>query len=400
MTFWLGVIVFAVGIFVSICLHEAGHMLTAKSFGMKVTQYFAGFGPTLWSFRRGETEYGLKGIPAGGFVKIVGMTDLEEVDEADAPRAFYRQPAWQRLIVLVAGSATHFLLAIGIIYLGVTAVGIPDDRAWVKTVLPCVTVDTKATECSAADPASPASKAGIQAGDRVVAVDGRPTQTYEDFLLAVRGSGAGPVQLVVDRDGRQVPLTADLVEVTRPKLDGEGTERVGAIGISGDLSRERTFGPVAGVGKSLDLTGGMLTATYDAIKQFPSKLPPLWDAVTGGTRSQDTPISVYGAARLGGEAVQADQTVAALGLLAGLNVFIGVFNLLPLLPLDGGHVAVLVYEKVRSAFARLFRRPDPGRVDITKLLPVTYVVVVLFAGLTVLTLFADIVNPIANPFTE
>jgi membrane-associated protease RseP (regulator of RpoE activity) len=398
MSFWFGVVLFAVGILVSVLLHEFGHLLTAKAFKMKATQYFAGFGPTLWSFRRGETEYGLKAIPAGGFVKIVGMTPLEDVPEEDRARAFYRQPAWQRFIVLVAGSLTHFVLALLILFIAVTAVGIPDQRAWVGEVLPCVTTDASRTECRPSDPVSPASQVGLKADDRVLAVDGQRTPTYTDFVLAIRAAGPGPVDLRVQRGEQRLTLQPELVAVTRPALEGEGTERVGAIGVFADRERTRTYGVVAGAGESIDLTGEMFVRTYEAIKDFPSRLAPLYEALTGAERDINTPISVYGAARLGGEAVQADQLVAGLYLLAGLNIFIGIFNLLPLLPLDGGHVAVLLFERARSAFARLFRRPDPGRVDITKLLPVTYVVVVLFGGLFVMTLLADIVNPIENPF--
>ncbi len=398
----LGIVLFALGIFVSILLHEGGHLLTAKAFRMKATQYFAGFGPTLWSFRRGETEYGVKAIPAGGFVKIVGMTPLEELAPADEPRAFWRQPAGQRFVVLVAGSLTHFLLAFLALYVFVLSFGAPTNRPQIVEVSACapavVTVDMPDPACTPADAASPAKIAGLRAGDEVVGFAGHRVHSAGALLEAIRGHAAGRTPIVVRRDGRDLSLTVDLVPVRRPDAnDPTKVVPVSALGIVPGTVREHP-GPVAAVADGGQLLGRLFSGTFQAMGQFPSKLPKLWEAVSGGQRDPNTPVSVVGASRVGGQALQAHEPGAFIGFFAALNVFIGVFNLLPLLPLDGGHVAVLLFEQIRSRVARLLGRRDPGRVDVAKLLPVTYVVILLFGTLSVLAVVADIVNPIANPF--
>ena len=398
----LGIILFAVGIFHAVCLHEFGHLLTAKAFGMKATQYFAGFGPTLWSFRRGETEYGVKAIPAGGYVKIVGMTPLEEVAPADSARAFWRFPAGKRLVVLAAGSITHFLLAFVTLYFLALLVGLPTSRPQLAEVSTCapavVTVANPAPECTAGDPPSPARLAGMRAGDEVLAFGGRPVRDVDALIAAVRAHPPGRVEVTVRRDGKRLTVPVTLVAVRRPDTaDPNRQVTVSALGFSPGTVREYpgVVGSVAGGGR---LLGNLFTGTFESLKQFPGRLPKLWDAVTGGSRDPNTPVSVVGASRLGGEAFQAKQVAVYLGFFAALNVFIGVFNLLPLLPLDGGHIAVLLFEQARSRLARLFRRQDPGRVDIAKLMPLTYVVILVFGALSVLAIVADIVNPIANPF--
>jgi membrane-associated protease RseP (regulator of RpoE activity) len=415
MTYGFGVLIFGLGILVSVCLHEAGHLVTAKAFGMKVTQYFAGFGPTLWSFRRGETEYGLKAIPAGGFVKIIGMTPLEDkIPAGDEHRAFWRQPVWQRTIVLVAGSATHFLLAAVIFFAMALSTGLPNPSALtfdpraaqpvIGEIASCVvpgydlTPDGNALrECTAADPVAPAKAAGLRPGDRLVSVGGTPTTTYGDVVDTVRKSPAGPTQVVYERAGTRHTVTADLVATQRPPT-GQDTgklQTVSAIGVSvATPSPTLHYGAVAAVPASVWYVGQTVQQTFDAIAKFPSKIPKLIDAIGGQQRDIETPISVVGASRIGGEAAQLGLPIVFLALLGGLNVFIGVFNLFPLLPLDGGHVAIIWFEKARSWWASRRGRPDPGRVDYNKLLPVTYVVLLLFGGLTLLTLTADIVNPI------
>jgi membrane-associated protease RseP (regulator of RpoE activity) len=411
MTYTLGVVLFALAIMVSIALHEAGHMLTAKRFGMKVTQYFIGFGPTLWSFRRGETEYGLKGIPAGGFCKIVGMTPLEDdVSEEDEPRAFWRQPTGRRTIVLSAGSLTHFALGFVLLYVCALTAGLPVDPrlqpATIDSAAACVVTDYQTTAtgdlraCRQGDPAGPARRAGLRRGDRIVAVAGKPTPTQRDALKVVRSTPPGPAALDIVRDGHRMTVTVDLVSATRPPLDSTDSakrEKVSAIGVYFDQAVTQTYGPVSGLGQSASYAGRMFTGTFTAIGHFPSKIPNLVDAIAGKKRDATGPISVVGASRVGGEAVSSGGVAGAvtfLLLLAGLNIFIGVFNLFPLLPLDGGHIAIIWYERLRSWLAARRGRPDPGRVDYAKLLPVTYVVIVVFGGISLLTIAADIVNPV------
>lgn len=404
----LGVVLFALAIAASIMLHEAGHMISAKRFGMKVTQYFLGFGPTLWSFRRGETEYGVKAIPAGGFVKIVGMTPLEDDGGAEEPRAFWRAPLWKRTIVLSAGSLTHFALGFVLLYFCAVFAGLPVDvdprtqPARIDAVAQCVVVSDDLRDCTSSDPVAPAKVAGLRAGDRVIAVGGTPTPTQGEMLKAIRSSPAGPIVVTVIRNGQRQEVSVTPVTVTRPPLDRGSDagkrEQVSAIGV---LLQQppptRTYGPVAALDESVDFTGQFFRGTFVAIWNFPEKIPPLVDAIVGAERDPNGPISVVGASRLGGEAVASERPGGAtrfLLILAGLNFFIGIFNLFPLLPLDGGHIAVIWFERVRSWISLRLGRTDPGRVDYTKLLPVTYVVIIVFGGISLLTIAADIVNPV------
>jgi membrane-associated protease RseP (regulator of RpoE activity) len=403
MAYALGIVLFAVAILVSVCLHEAGHMLTAKGFGMKVTKYFAGFGPTLWSFKRGETEYGVKAIPLGGFVKIVGMTPQDEdVAPEDEKRAMWRFPVWKRTVVLSAGSITHFILGFILLWITASFVGMPnpalaDPQPAVITVQPCVIPTTEVRKCRADDPVSPAAKAGLQTGDKIVKVEGTTISTWEDLLVTLRNTKPGPASVLVERGGVVQPVvTVDLAEVERVATTGGKTEKRAALGVGfkNTLPLEVTYGPAEGFTKSIGYTGDAFVGTWTAMKKVPEKLPKLWAALSGQKRDPETPISVVGASRLGGETVAQDQWSLFLLILASLNFFVGVFNLLPLLPLDGGHIAIAWFERARTWLYGKLSRPDPGRVDYYKLMPLTYVVILVFGGFTLLTVAADIVNPI------
>ncbi|HEX6755852.1 MAG TPA: site-2 protease family protein [Mycobacteriales bacterium] len=405
MSFTLGVVLFAIGIGVSIALHEFGHLLTAKAFGMKATRYFIGFGPTLFSFRRGETEYGLKAVPAGGFVSIVGMSRAEQVPPADRDRAFWRFPAWQRTVVLAAGSVTHFLLAIVAIFLAAVTLGLPTDRAVVESVQPCVVpaaaADGSVRNCQDGDPAAPALSLGLVKGDRITSVAGQPIATYEELLRGLRARPGQTVEIGWERDGRALTGTVTVASVTRRPLEGEaaGTDgrlTVGAIGVA--PSATERYGPGAAVGQTFRFTGQVFKATGSAIASFPEKVPTLVSALAGQQRDPTGPVSVVGASRVGGQALEAGSVLVFVLLFAGFNIFIGVFNLFPLLPLDGGHVAVLWFEQARSRIARALGRRDPGPVDLNKLVPLTILVIVVFGGISAMAILADIVNPIANPF--
>ncbi|MGH3907151.1 MAG: M50 family metallopeptidase [Pseudonocardiaceae bacterium] len=396
MTFVLGVVLFALGIGISIALHEAGHMYSAKAFGMKVRRYFIGFGPTLFSFRRGETEYGLKAIPAGGFCDIAGMTALEELpDPRDRKRAFFRYPTWKRVVVLSAGSLTHFVLGIVVIYLMAVSTGLPNTEprpAVVGGVNPCVSMNTDGS-CRPGSPA-PARDAGLQPGDRVLAVAGNPVQNWNDMVIATQ-SRSGPTEFLLERDGNQFTKMVDVAQGPASAPGAQGDSRpVGAIGIQSQARAVTlAYGPVDAVGASVGFTGLLFANTWEGLKQFPEKIPLLVDRIAGEERL-DTPISVVGASVLGGDAIDLGALWFFLYLLAALNLFLGVFNLLPLLPLDGGHIAVNVYERIRNGVLRVRGRPDGPPVDYTRLLPLTYAVMLVLVAVGALTITADIVNPI------
>ncbi|HVE64313.1 MAG TPA: site-2 protease family protein [Mycobacteriales bacterium] len=396
----LGVLAFVLAIVFSIALHELGHLATAKAFGMKATQYFIGFGPKIWSFRRGETEYGVKAIPAGGYVKIVGMTELEDVEPEDDDRAFWRQPAPQRAVVLAAGSTMHFVLAFVLFAIALVAVGVRtgETTTTVEVVSACVPA-TVEDACTPTSPESPAQIAGVRPGDRVVSYDGRAVDEWDAFTERVRASAPGERPLVVERDGEEVTLTVSVATVQRPDLDDpERTVSVGALGLAPRQEVKR-FGVLSGLWRSADAMRQSFVGTGKALIDLPASIPKLVRSTFGdGERDSSGAVSLIGAGQIAGEAARDGLFAEFLILIASINVFIGVFNLLPLLPLDGGHLGVLVFEQVRSRLARVLGRPDPGRVDLRKLLPTAYGFIVFLVALQVLVLYADIANPIANPF--
>ncbi len=399
MTFVLGVVLFAVAFGISIALHEAGHMYSAKAFGMKVRRYFIGFGPTLFSFRRGETEYGLKLIPGGGFCDIAGMTALEELpDPQDRKRAFFRFPTWKRVVVLSAGSLTHFALGIVLVYVMAVSTGLPNLNrepapAVVAAVSQCVAQGPDGS-CQAGAPA-PAKDAGLQQGDRVLAVAGTPVHNRAELLAATQ-SRSGPTEFRLERDGQQRTVTVDVAQVPASALGGQGDQLVGAIGVSLQPPTAPAllhYGPVEAVGQTLTFTGTMFANTWVGLQQFPQKVPLLLDRIAGED-NPETPVSVVGASVLGGDAAGLGAWWFFLFLLAALNLFVGVFNLLPLLPLDGGHIAVNLYEAIRNAIRRAFGRANGPPVDYNRLMPLTYAFLIVLIGVGALTITADIINPI------
>jgi membrane-associated protease RseP (regulator of RpoE activity) len=415
-----GIVVFALGILISVCLHEAGHMGTAKAFGMKVTRYFVGFGPTLFSFRRGETEYGVKALPLGGFVKIVGMTPQDDdVEPGDEQRAMWRFPVWKRTIVMSAGSIAHFILAFVALWVLFVVVGVPDGSkissspATIGTVSPCVIdfkVDAKTKQqvtCKAgADPASPAAKAGLKAGDVITSINGTTISNYTEMRQVVQGLGNQSAKIKYIRDGKShdadvlIPAIERLKENIGPKnadqVKSEDLERVGMLGVTAQAPTT-TFGPVKGAKLSGQTMGNMVVMTFDSLKQIPKKIPALVTAITGGERDPETPVSVVGASRIGGELISVGDWPRVFTLFSVLNLFFGIFNLLPLLPMDGGHIAIAWFERVRSWIAARRGRPDPGRVDYMKLTPITLAVISVLGVFVVLTMTADVVNPITLP---
>lgn len=407
----VGVVAFVVALLVSVTLHEAGHFVTARHYGMKATQFFVGFGPTLWSRQKGETEYGIKAIPAGGFVKIVGMTTLDEVDPGDEDRAFWRQPAGRRTVVLSAGSFMHFVIAALLVFGTTALLGVQDrDQPVISGPKPCmaqvVTIATTALPSSTPDasgacPAgtipSPAFAAGLRNGDRVLFAGGQKVTDYTAFTKVVRASAAQPLVLVVERDGRRQSVTLTPVKATRVDLaDPRNSVEVGAVGVGQNITTLRHVGPLAAVGETGTQLKAIVVGTYETLTK---KLGTV-AGVYGDHRDPAGFVGIVGVSRVSGEVFDAPVPFASrlagfLLIVAGLNLFVGIFNLLPLLPLDGGHIAVLLYEQARDKVRRLFGYAgELQRVDLNKLLPLTYAVVIFFAVFTVFLMGADIVNPV------
>jgi membrane-associated protease RseP (regulator of RpoE activity) len=391
----IGWVIFLVALLFSVMLHETGHFVMAKKFGMKATRYFVGFGPTLWSIRRGETEYGIKALPAGGFVKIIGMHSLDEVeDPADEPRSFRSHPAWQRIVVLCAGSFMHFVLAFLLIFGLALGIGISNDTTTrLGTVSTCVAANTTQLSngtCTASDPASPAKLAGLRVGDQVTAFNGKPVSNWTQLGDAIRKAPAGSTaEITVNRDGKTLTLHATLASVSG---------RSGAyLGIAPALVFQ-TVNPIRAAQYAGSAFEQVLVGSVKGIGALPGAVTKLFSKDRGGTAAGQV-IGVVGAAEATGAAVAADvgwqyKVSFVLLLIASLNIFVGIFNMLPLLPLDGGHVAVVLWERIRAWSARLRGRPDPGLVDMTKLLPVSFSVFAILMLFSVVLILADIVNPV------
>jgi len=391
----IGWVIFLVALLFSVMLHETGHFVMAKKFGMKATRYFVGFGPTIWSTRRGETEYGIKALPLGGFVKIIGMHSLDDVDDpADEPRSFRRQPAWQRIVVLCAGSFMHFVLAFLLIFGLALGIGISNDNTTqLGTVSTCVAANTTQLNngtCTASDQASPAKLAGLRVGDQVTAFNGKPVSNWTQLGNAIRRAPAGSAaDITVKRDSTLLTLHATLAAVSG---------RSGAyLGIAPTVVFQ-TVNPVRAAQYAGSAFGQVIVGSAKAVAALPSALPKLFSKDRGGTAAGQV-SSVVGAAEATGAAVAANvgwqyKVSFVLLLIASLNIFVGVFNMLPLLPLDGGHVAVVVWERIRAWFARLRGRPDPGLVDMAKLLPVSFSIFMVLMFFGVMLVLADIVNPV------
>jgi len=391
----IGWVIFIVALLFSVMLHETGHFVLAKKFGMKVTRYFVGFGPTIWSTWRGETEYGIKALPVGGFVKIVGMHSLDDPDDPeDEARSFRRQPAWQRISVLAAGSFMHFLLAFLLIGGLALSVGIENDNTTqLGTISTCVASSVTALNngtCTATDAASPARQAGLQVGDQVTAFDGKPVNNWTQLGADIRNAPVGsPATITVRRHGQLLTLHTTLASISG---------RSGAyLGIAPTIVFQ-VANPLRAVDYAGTSFGQVVVGSAKAVASLPAALPKLFSKDRAATAAGQV-SSVVGAAEATGAAVAANvgwqyKVSFIVLLIASLNIFVGVFNLLPLLPLDGGHIALIIYERIRAFFARLRRRPDPGLVNMAKFLPVSFSLFMILVIFGVMLILADIVNPV------
>ncbi|MEU9890006.1 site-2 protease family protein [Sphaerisporangium sp. NPDC051011] len=428
---WLivaGFLIFFLGMALSIALHEFGHLVPAKFFGVRVTQYMVGFGPTVWSRRRGETEYGLKWIPFGGYIRMIGplpprpddggklrsmptgpwqgliesarQASLEEVGPGDEDRVLYRKPWWQRLIIFLGGPLMNFVLAFALFSVVFMGFGIEVTKPTVAKVSECVMTlaqETKGQKCDSSFKPTPAAQAGLRTNDTIVSFGGTPVRTWEDATRLIRAHGAGPVAIGIHRDGKPMTLTTTLIAQDRPsaadprKMD----KNVGFLGVTPVIVVEKQ-GPGYAVGAMWNMT----VRTAQALAQFPQKIVGVYQAAFGGAeRAIDSPQSVVGAGRIGGEIAASKLPLEGkialfLQLLGGMNLAVGMFNLVPLLPLDGGQIAGALWEGLKRGYARVRRRAMPGHVDIAKALPLTYGVVAVLFVVFGLLIYADIVNPI------
>ncbi|NQX27953.1 site-2 protease family protein [Microbacteriaceae bacterium VKM Ac-2854] len=472
--FILGVVIIFIGVALSIALHEIGHLVPAKLFGVKVTQYMVGFGKTLWSRRRGETEYGIKALPLGGYIAMIGMyppkkpgdavgesstgffnaleggrsarvgeigtTDLpldlgndgtesaqprrgayaSMIDEARAAsaetigvgeehRAFYRLPVWKRIIVMFGGPFMNLVIAFVLFTILLCGIGMPQNSSTLASVSQCVLPATStSTSCASGDPLSPGAEAGLQPGDTIVSIDGEAVSTWAELTPIIRASAGTALSMVVERDGTERTVSITPTENTVAVTDANGaavtddsgnvvTEVVGFVGISPTsvLAQQSITAVPETMGQNIASVAGV-------ILNLPQRLIDVAQAAFGTEeRDANGPISMVGVGRIAGEVTSSDQVTLVgkiqlmLSVLASLNIALFVFNMVPLLPMDGGHIAGALWEGLRRRVAKLFGRKDPGPVDIAKLLPLTYAVVILLGGMSVLLMYADIVKPIS-----
>jgi membrane-associated protease RseP (regulator of RpoE activity) len=389
----LGVFLFILAILVVVMIHESGHFLTAKLFNFKATQFFVGFGPTLWSFSRGETEYGVKALPLGGFVKILGMNPYEEIAPEDQARSYPNKPAWQRAIVLAAGSATHWVVAFVILVVAAMTIGFP-------------IVTTKVDAVHVGNQSTPASDAGIEPGDRIVAAGGDSVDTWDEVRAVIRRHPDDTVTFTIAKGGVERDVTVRLGRALSNAATGELTDYAGT---DEDLRAPRAGEEVVGflgVAPQTALqTTGLATAvvdsgnrTWDITKQSVLGIGAvfsqvwdgtLWNSLGGeGTRAPgDGPVGIIGAGRIAGQSVESGRYLNLVGLIVGFTIFVGIMNLLPLPPLDGGHLAVVAYEAVTRK-----------RVDLRKLIPIAAAVISFFVLLFLAVLYLDLARPVATPF--
>lgn len=370
----LGGIAAAFAIVLFVTAHEAGHFFAAKATGMKVTQFFFGFGPKIWSTQRGETEYGFKWLPLGGYVRIVGMNPLEEVEPTDLGRTYREKKFWEKSFVVLAGVGTNFLIAFLMFYGLVLSQGIATPQLEIDRVVPAVEVDGGQQQ-------SPAAAAGIEDGDVIVSIDGQATSDWDDVENALAQAGAGPAEIVVDRNGELVTMEADLIEQPSPDRPRATT---GFLGVAPVVDVE-SVGVVQGFGLAGRAVWGGIENTFRSLGEMlrPSNIAQYFGVLVGDTDvdQEIRPVSPIGIVNIGS---QMESGAAFIGILALVNVILATLNLLPLFPLDGGHFAVALYEKVTHREA-----------NVEKMMPVAAAVIILFGFLGVVAIILDIVNPIS-----
>ncbi|NHA67019.1 M50 family metallopeptidase [Phycicoccus flavus] len=447
LAFVVGVLAVAVGIALSIALHEIGHLVPAKRFGLRVPQYMVGFGPTIWSRRRGETEYGVKAIPLGGYIRMIGMfpprpgdpegvlrasstgrfsqlvdearaASLEEIRPGDEDRVFYKLSVPKKVVIMLGGPTMNLVIGTVLLTLLITVHGLPTPQpgAVVQSMNQCVVPVTDAATTTSCEgkPPTPALAAGLRPGDTILSIDGTPVENVQQVTETIRPAAGRPVDIVVERDGQRLTLTATPIRNLLPVLDSSGNPVLGPDGtpqtVEAGFLGVATSQNSAWVAQPLSAVPAFLwqgvSRTALALVDIPNRMVGVWNAAFGGAeREVDGPMSVVGVGRVAGEASSgrlesltggsvADRFWFLVSLIATLNLFLFLFNLIPLLPLDGGHVAGALWEGTKRRVARLRGAPDPGYVDVAKALPIAYTVGLVLVGMSALLIYADVVNPV------
>ena len=401
-----------IGLAISIALHEIGHMWPAKKFGVKVTKYMVGFGPTLFSRKRGDTEYGIKLIPLGGYIQMVGMlpptqaadakknwwqsvtkgaqpTEQILITEEDQGKTFYELAPWKKLIIMFGGPLANLLIAAVLAIVLFAGFGAYERTSTVRDVLSCVPSESN-VDCADPNPPSPSSKAGLLPGDRILSFSGKAVESWSDVESQLAPSVGKTVQLVVERSGVEVNLSIEPVLLT---TSGESRPYLGVY-----LETEREPKDAA---YALGQVGTMMSDTANMIIQLPLQAgAALSEIAPGSERSENGAISIIGLGQFSGQIASNDQIsfedkmLSQLGLLMSLNVALFVFNMVPLVPLDGGHIAGAIYESMKRGVFRLRGKKWVRPVDTTQMMPIAYFVASLLIVLTIVLVLRDILNPL------